>query len=91
MDQGIIQHYRLACPNCYAETNDNGFQLSCSECSTSDLLQCVYSRTDFEFDKDEGIYKFHNWLPVRRHVRGGKLPAVFQSERLAAAMGCLNL
>ena len=49
-------------------------------------VKCIDIRSD-----DSGIYKFCDWLPVRRTLKGSAAPVTYKSEGLAAHLGLDNL
>jgi cysteate synthase len=56
------------------------------------LLQSVYAKRQIGVRDDVlGLYKFADWMPVRRMLDGSSAPVTFRSERLARALGLENL
>ncbi|NOY08605.1 MAG: cysteate synthase [Spirochaetes bacterium] len=86
-------HYSLRCTACGAEygENGNGFLLSCSHNHPPALLRTFY-KEKLEIRNDlPGVFRYSNWLPVRRIVNGIECPSVYRSTGLAKAAGLDNL
>jgi cysteate synthase len=88
------KHYRLSCVRCgtsYEDTED-AFFLDCAEKHPPSLLRAVYDNTDFSVRTDLcGIFRYHDWLPVRRSLECAGRPVVYRSERLASVLGLEKL
>ncbi len=86
-------HYSLRCTACGSEygENGNGFLLSCSHNHPPALLRTFY-REKLEIRNDlPGVFRYSNWLPIRKIVDGIECPAVYKSTGLAKAAGLDNL
>jgi cysteate synthase len=56
------------------------------------LLQSVYAQNQLQVKEDSfGLYKFADWLPVKRFLNGSSSPITYKSERLSAYLGLKNL
>lgn len=56
------------------------------------LLQSVYAQNQLQVKEDSfGLYKFADWLPVRRLLNGSSSPVTYKSEKLASYLGLTNL
>ncbi|MGF1425444.1 cysteate synthase [Kitasatospora sp. LaBMicrA B282] len=85
-------HYRLRCTVCGQRRPDDGLALGCPEPHAPGLLRTEYQDTAFTPDTaQQGVFRYHHWLPVRRTLPGTGRTAVHRSERLAASLGLREL
>jgi cysteate synthase len=87
-------HYRLACVHCGKTFDDDQdtFRLDCIETHPPSLLRAVYSEKSFTVRPDfPGIFRYKDWLPVRRALEYAGRPIVYQSEALGGALGLKRL
>ncbi|HEY7417010.1 MAG TPA: cysteate synthase [Ktedonobacteraceae bacterium] len=80
-----FQHYRLSCPVCGCTQEDDGFLLECkTENHPAALLESDYFSKRFDPDPSaEGIYRYRQWLPVRRTLRGTSRTITYRSDTLS--------
>jgi cysteate synthase len=84
--------YRLASLITGRQFEDTGWILEAPGEDKPSLLQSVYSEQQLQVkDNDFGLYKFADWLPVKRLLDGSSAPVTYKSERLAAYLGLKNL
>jgi cysteate synthase len=84
--------YRLASLLTGKEFEDTGWMLDAPGETNPSLLQTVYSRKQLQVrDESAGLYKFADWLPVKRSLRGSSPPVTYKSEGLAGYLGLKNL
>lgn len=71
---------------------DTGWMLDAPAESLPTLVRAIYDRQQLEV-KDEafGIYKFSDWLPVNRFLKGSFAPLTYKSTGLAGVLGLSNL
>lgn len=56
------------------------------------LLQSVYKKERIEVKGDEyGLYKFADWLPVKRMLKGSSAPVTYKSDAFARSLGLKHL
>lgn len=56
------------------------------------LLQTVYSQKQLQVKRDSfGLYRFADWMPVKRLLNGSSSPVTYKSEKFAAYLGLENL
>jgi cysteate synthase len=87
-------HYMLKCLHCGMEYHDSteGFLLACPENHVPSLLRGQYLKQTFEIVKDlPGIFRFSNWLPIRRGLKGSPGSVTFLSKGLGKRLGLDNL
>lgn len=75
-----------------AEFDDTGWLLSAPAESVASLIRAVYeSQQLLLHDESYGLYKFSNWLPVSRMLKGSSAPVTYKSKGLARNLGLTNL
>ena len=84
--------YTLECVATGREFADAGWTLDDGECRKPSLIRAKYAVKQLEVKPDEwGLYKFCDWLPVKRMLKGSSAPATYRSEGLAKHLGLENL
>jgi len=74
--------YRLASLITGRQFEDTGWILEAPGEDKPSLLQSVYSEQQLQVkDNDFGLYKFADWLPVKRLLDGSSAPVTYKSER----------
>lgn len=85
-------HYSLVCTRCGLRTDDDGLRLRCPDCHDGALLRTEYRAGAFTVTPAaSGIFRYRDWLPVRREVPGSSRPAVYRSQGLGSALGLRDL
>ncbi|HVP19471.1 MAG TPA: cysteate synthase [Spirochaetia bacterium] len=87
-------HYRLACPVCgkHFEDSPSEFLLSCPEPHSPALLKAVYRQKRLVVHSEHsGVFRFSDWLPIRRKLFGAPGPVVYRSQGLGPYLGLENL
>ena len=71
---------------------DEGWTLADPACKEPSLVRAIYDKKQIEFGPDDrGIYKFADWMPVRRMLKGSAPTVTYKSEKLAAKLKLPNL
>ncbi len=84
--------YELECVATSRRFEDTGWMLEDRMCASPSLVRTVYEKKQLEVKGDEhGLYKFHDWLPIRRTLKGSAAPVTYKSEKLAGKLGLENL
>ena len=84
--------YTLKCVATDREFEDTGWILDDPECKTPSLVRANYEKKQLELKSDDyGLYKFCDWLPVKRMLQGSAAPVTYRSEALAKHLGLSNL
>lgn len=86
-------HYTLRCVGCgkrFAET-EQGFLLGCDASHEPALLRADYAAALTIRPEHSGIFRYSDWLPVRRVLPKASAPVVFRSEALGRRLGLENL
>ncbi len=85
-------HYDLKCLCCGAAMEDDGTVLNCKVCCNPGLIRTDYHQKVMTAGpEDEGIYRFAEWLPVTRRLKGSGSSVTFKSEALNARLGLQEL
>lgn len=84
--------YTLNCVASSREFEDSGWVLDDAECKSPSLVRANYAKKHIELKPDHyGLYKFCDWLPVKRILNGSSAPVTYRSEALAKHLGLSNL
>jgi cysteate synthase len=84
--------YTLTCVATGREFEDSGWLLDDREHRAPSLVRAKYERRQIEVKPESyGLYKFCDWLPVRRMLQGSSAPVTYKSEALAKHLGLSNL
>lgn len=71
---------------------DTGWLLSDPLCQHPSLIRAVYKKKQLDYDRDDkGLYRFADWMPVRKMLKGSAAPVTYKSEALAGYLGLKNL
>lgn len=74
------------------EFEDFGWMLEAAGEERPSLLQSVYSERQIKVkDDDFGLYRYADWLPVKRILKGSSAPVTFKSEGLSKVLELSNL
>lgn len=72
--------------------SDSGWTLADPETQTPSLVRAVYETGQFTPRNDlDGIFRYANWLPVRRTLKKSSAPVTYKSKGLAKHFGLDNL
>lgn len=84
--------YTLKCVATSREFADEGWILDDAECKSPSLVRADYQAKQIEVKSDDyGLYKYCDWLPIRRMLKGSSAPVTYRSEALAKHLGLSNL
>ncbi len=84
--------YTMTCVATGREFDDAGWILDDAECKTPSLVRANYEKKQLEVKPESyGFYKFCDWLPVKRMLKGSSAPVTYKSEALAKHLGLENL
>lgn len=87
-------HYELDCVGCGRSYTDSerGFLLTCSESHRPALLRARYSERQLSVHADHpGMFRYSDWLPVRRIPKVANGPICYQSSGLGGYLKLDNL
>jgi len=85
-------HYSLTCLQTGTVFADDHLQLSNPDSPVPAFLRTKYACTRFSPGPcDHGIYRFADWLPIRRTLEGSSAPVTYRSAGLAEHLGLSRL
>ena len=72
---------------------DQGWTLDDPEGQTPSLVRAIYEQKQLKVAEDErlGLYRFADWMPIRRILANPSSPITYKSEKLARHLGLNNL
>lgn len=71
---------------------DEGWTLSDPESDAPSLIRAVYEKSKFEpLEGRKGLYRYANWLPIKKTLRNSHAPVTYKSKGLAKMLGMDNL
>ncbi len=71
---------------------DTGWLLNAPGEEKPGLIRAIYNDKQLKVkDHSSGLYRFANWLPIRRTLKGSSAPLTYRSEYLALELGLTNL
>jgi cysteate synthase len=72
--------------------DDAGWTLDAPGETEPSLVRAIYEKKQLEVkDESWGLYRFADWLPVGRMLKGSSSPVTYKSEGLAKKLGLENL
>lgn len=84
--------YSLVCCADGHKFEDRGWCLADTDCGQPSLVRAEYEKKSFNPREDlDGLYRYADWLPVRRTLRGSCPPVTYKSRALAGELGLENL
>ena len=84
--------YRLVCCASGHSFEDTGWILADNTYEKPSLVRADYEQKKFNPRPElEGMYRYADWLPVRRTLEGSCAPVTYRSEALASHLGLSNL
>lgn len=84
--------YTLECVATGRVFDDEGWTMEDRSCKSPSLVRAKYARKQLELrSADYGLYKFCDWLPVRRILKGSSAPVTYRSKGLGKHLGLENL
>lgn len=73
-------------------SEDSGWTNADSSSCSPSLVRAVYKAEQFTPEpSNEGLYRYSNWLPVKRILKGSCAPVTYKSNGLAGLLGLKNL
>lgn len=71
---------------------DEGWTLADPQSTVPSLVRAEYEKKQYNPRTDlEGLYRYADWLPVKRTLKGSCAPVTYKSEKLAEELGLNNL
>ncbi len=92
MEDFKATEYILECVATGRQFEDSGWMMDDAECNSPSLIRAKYAKQKLEVGSNElGLYKFADWLPIKRTLEGSSAPVTYKSKGLAEALGLENL
>ena len=92
MSEFTPTEYKLVCVATGEEFEDNGWTLDCADYDKPSLIRATYAKKQLTvYEGDCGLYKFRDWLPMKRMLKCSSSPVTYKSKGLAKALGLDNL
>lgn len=92
MTQFTPTQYDLICVATGEQFADAGWTLDYAGCDKLSLVRALYAKKQLTvYDDQQGLYKFRDWLPIKRMLKCDAAPITYRSEGLAKALGLENL
>lgn len=84
--------YKLSNVHTGRTFDDEGWTLHDCECETPALVRTVYEKKQLDDrGQEHGLYRYCDWLPIGRVLKGSASPVTYKSEGLARHLGLDNL
>lgn len=84
--------YHLQSLCCGTKFEDKNWELNCPENEEPGLVRAIYDRKQLHIQEElPGLYKFADWLPIHRILKGSGAPVTYKSTELAKELGLENL
>jgi cysteate synthase len=88
----VMTDYVLESRCCGTQFEDGNWELECPNTRSSALIFARYKKKQLTVHEDlPGIYKFSDWLPINRILKGSGSPVTYKSEALAKHLGLTDL
>ena len=88
----MAAHYSIECLANGTRFTEDTLQLFNPDAAEPAFLRTVYPARPPKFGPaEEGIYRFAEWLPIRRRLEGSSAPITYRSRGLAEHLGLENL
>ena len=72
--------------------DDPGWMLEAPGVKVPGLIRAVYEKKQLQVKDDRyGLYKYSDWLPIHRFLKGSSTPVTYRSQGLARVLGLENL
>ena len=84
--------YKLKCLACGKEFTLDNHLLSCDADHGPAFLRAEYATKQLTVREEaQGMFRFGDWLPLRRPIENSALPVAYKSKGLASRLGLSNL
>lgn len=71
---------------------DNGWVMENTDEQKPSLLRAIYKAKQINLKNDDaGLFRFSDWLPVKKDIKGSSAPITYKSEGLAKYLDLKNL
>ncbi len=88
----IPTKYKVQCVADGRIGEDSGWMLDFPNCEKPSLIRAIYEKKQLEVkEENSGLYRFADWLPIKKLLKGVSCPVTYKSEKLAKKLGLNNL
>lgn len=92
MEEFKPTEYTLSCVATGRRFKDENWELEDKQCKSPSMIRANYAARQLDVKDDRyGLYKFCDWLPVKRMLEGSSAPVTYKSKGLAGYLGLENL
>ena len=91
MDKFTPTDYTLQCVATGEVFADEGWLLDCPTCTTPSLIRTQYAKRKITLRDHDNLYRYRDWLPMRRELHCTASHATYKSRGLATKLGLRNL
>ena len=86
-------HYQLQTVATGRVFNDEGWTLDDKQCDKPSMVRPLYEKKQLNVREGEdlGLYRYADWLPIKRMLQNPSEPITYKSEKLAQRLGLNNL
>ncbi|MEN8117625.1 MAG: cysteate synthase [Bacteroidota bacterium] len=85
-------NYKLQSVKTGKTFDDSGWMLEAPGETEPTLIRAIYEKKQLDLKDDSwGLYKFADWLPIGRTLKGSSAPVTYKSVGLAIELGLKNL
>ena len=71
---------------------DEGWTLNDPSSQSASMVRAIYQDGKFSpDDSEDGLYRYHRWMPIKRSLKGSCAPVTYKSEALCSKLGLDNL
>jgi cysteate synthase len=72
---------------------DEGWTLDTPQDATPSMVRAIYAnkRLNVKENDNLGLYRFANWLPIKKTLKNPSAPVTYKSQKLAKKLGLNNL
>lgn len=84
--------YKLSSVKTGKQFEEDGWSLDAPNETEPTLIRAIYGKKQIDVkDASYGLFRFADWLPVNREIKGSSSPVTYKSEALAQRLGLDNL
>ena len=91
MDNYSPTEYTMCCVATGEVFDDEGWSLDYPTCGEPSLIRTQYHHKRLTIYDDEGLYRYRDWLPMKRQLQCRAAPKTYKSVCLAKVLGLQNL
>lgn len=91
MDFNLTKYSLICCADGH-KFEDSEWSLTDPQCERPSLIRAEYENQQYIPREDlDGLYRYSNWLPIKRTLKGSGIPITYKSTKLASELGLEKL